>query len=88
MPYRLALMESKKRTGRESTVNSTSKRHMQRLKNHIEQLENDVHQALEVMEAETGKLLNYRQLLKDSKYKKYWSTLSENEFVRLVNGVG
>ena len=40
------------------------------------------------MDEETGKLLNYKQLMRDPKYKKHWSILSENEFVRLTNGVG
>ena len=41
-----------------------------------------------VMDAETGKLLNYRQLMRDPKYKKQWSVSSANEFGRLANGVG
>jgi hypothetical protein len=41
-----------------------------------------------VMDAETGKLLNYRQLMRDPKYQKDWSTSSANEFGRLANGVG
>ena len=41
-----------------------------------------------VMDAETGKLLNYRQLMRDPKYKKNWSISSANEFGRLANGVG
>ena len=41
-----------------------------------------------VMDAETGKLLNYKQLMRDTKYKKRLSTSSENEFGRLANGVG
>ena len=41
-----------------------------------------------VMDAETGKLLNYKQLMRDPKYKKHWSVSSANEFGRLENGVG
>ena len=41
-----------------------------------------------VMDAETGKLLNYKQLMRDPKYKKRWSISSANEFGRLANGVG
>ena len=41
-----------------------------------------------VIDAETGKLLNYRQLRKNLKYKKGWDISSANEFGRLVNGVG
>ena len=40
-----------------------------------------------VMGADTGKMLNYRQLMRDPKYKKKWSTSSANEFGRLTNGV-
>ena len=40
------------------------------------------------MDAETGKLLNYRQLRKNPKYKKGWDISSANEFGRLANGVG
>ena len=39
------------------------------------------------MDSETGKLLNYRQLIKNPKYKKNWSTSSANKFGRLANGV-
>ena len=40
------------------------------------------------MDAETGKLLNYRQLRRDPKYSKEWNKSSANEFRRLSNGVG
>ena len=41
-----------------------------------------------VMDAESGKLLNYQQLMKDPKYQKVWGISSANEFGRLANGVG
>ena len=41
-----------------------------------------------VMDEQTGRFLNYKQLMRDPKYKKNWSTSSANEFVRLANGVG
>ena len=41
-----------------------------------------------VMDAETGKLLNYPQLLRHPKYRKGWSLSSANEFGRLANGIG
>ena len=50
-------------------------------------MENEVQQALTVMDKETGKLLNYRQLMRHSKYKKEWSTSTANEFGRLAQGV-
>ena len=39
---------------------------MQRLSKCIEQMENEVHEALAVMDAKTGKVLNYWQLLQVS----------------------
>jgi hypothetical protein len=43
-------------------------------------MENEVHRALAVMDRDTSKLLNYRQLLRHPKYKRVWSTLAANEF--------
>ena len=40
-----------------------------------------------VMDAE-GKMLNYRQLIRNPKYKKQWNVSAANEFGRLANGVG
>ena len=40
------------------------------------------------MDAETGKLLKYRQLMNHPKHKKGWRISSANEFKRLKNGVG
>jgi hypothetical protein len=51
-------------------------------------MENEVHKSLAIMDAETGKVLNYRQLMQSQKHKETWSKLSENEFGRLANGVG
>ena len=39
------------------------------------------------MDTDTGKLLNYKQLRRNPKCKKNWSTSSANEFGRLANGV-
>jgi hypothetical protein len=50
-------------------------------------MENEVHQALAVMDKETGRLLNYRQLLRSPKHKKAWSMLAANEFGCLAQGV-
>ena len=74
---RITIMANKKQMRRASSVETT-----------IPQLENNVHQVLAVMDADTGNLLNYRQLMKDLKYKKNWSTSSANEFGRLANGSG
>ena len=54
----------------------------------IAKLENEFHQAMAVMDAETGKNFNYRQLRRDPKYRKEWNKSSASEFGRLVNGVG
>jgi hypothetical protein len=45
------------------------------------------HKALAVMDTNTGKLLNYQQLMRSSKYEKAWSLSSANEFGRLANGI-
>ena len=59
----LKRLENKTQTGHASTVNAS-----------IAQLENGVHQALAVMDKDTGKLLSYRQLMINPKFKKSWST--------------
>ena len=61
---------------------------MVRLSRRITRLENEVNQAMAVMDADTGKLLNYRQLMRNTKYKEAWSLSSANEFGRLANGIG
>eukprot|EP00956_Cyclotella_meneghiniana_P001303 scaffold1404_cov37-Cyclotella_meneghiniana.AAC.7 len=53
----------------------------------IQRVENKVHKALAVMNKKSGKMLNYRQLLRHPDYKKDWSLSSANEFGRLANGV-
>jgi hypothetical protein len=54
----------------------------------ITRLENKVHQEMAVMDKDTGKLLNYRQLMNNPKYKKRWSLSAANKFGRLENGIG
>jgi hypothetical protein len=53
---------------------------MVQLTRRITRLENEVHQVLAVMDADTGKLLNYRQLVRSTKYKKAWCLSSANKF--------
>ena len=53
----LTKLENKTQTGHASTVDAT-----------IAQLGNDVHQALVVMDTDTGKLLSYRQLMRSPKF--------------------
>jgi hypothetical protein len=60
---------------------------LMQLTRRITRLENKVHQAMAVMDKDTGKLLNYRQLMNSPKYKKAWSLSSANEFGQLANGI-
>jgi hypothetical protein len=41
-----------------------------------------------VIDEDTGKLMEYRDLLKDPKHREDWSRAAANEFGRLFNGVG
>ena len=40
------------------------------------------------MDANTGKLLNYRQLMRSVKHRQAWSLSSANKFEQLANGIG
>jgi hypothetical protein len=40
-----------------------------------------------VMDKDTGKLLNYRQLMNSPKYKKAWSLSAAHKFGRLAIGI-
>jgi hypothetical protein len=53
----------------------------------ITRLENEAHLAMAVMDKDTCKLLNYRQLMNSPKYKKAWSLSAANKFGRLANGI-
>ena len=61
---------------------------MVRISRRITCLENKVHQALAVMDTDTGKLLNYRQLMQSTKHKKAWSLSPANKFGHLANDIG
>ncbi len=63
-------------------------RGMVRLTCLITRLENEVQHAMAVMDTDTGKLLNYRQLRRSTKYRQAWSLSSANKFGRLANGIG
>ena len=43
-------------------------------------MENEVQQALAVMDKDTGQFLNYQQLMRNPKYKKEWKILAANKF--------
>eukprot|EP00804_Cyclotella_cryptica_P025603 CCRYP_002838-RA/>CCRYP_002838-RA protein AED:0.23 eAED:0.23 QI:0/-1/0/1/-1/1/1/0/716 len=51
-------------------------------------LESQVEHALAVLDPNSGKQLNYRQLLQHPKYKVAWSRSAADEFGRLAQGVG
>ena len=53
-------------------------------------MENEVKQALAVMDNQTGKLLNYCQLMRNPKYKKHgaYQISAANEFGQFAQGVG
>jgi hypothetical protein len=46
------------------------------------------YRACAVIDEETGKSMEYRDLLKDPKHREIWSRAAANEFGRLFNGVG
>ena len=54
----------------------------------MDRLENEVHKALAVLDKSTGKLLNYRQLLRHPTHQGDWTISSANKFSRLAQGVG
>jgi hypothetical protein len=51
-------------------------------------LEEEIKQAMHVLDKESGKMLNCRQLLRHPKYTEALSLSSANEFSRLAQGVG
>ena len=58
------------------------------LSKRITRVENEVQCALAGMDKATGKLLNYRQLLRHPAYNADWTISSANEFGRLASGIG
>jgi hypothetical protein len=58
-----------------------------RLSQCITRLKNEVHQAMAVMDADTRKLINYRQLMRSTKYRETWSLSSAKKIGRLANGI-
>jgi hypothetical protein len=61
-----------------------TKPNWQRILNKVEQ---DIERALAVMDHDSGKMMNYRQLRKHPKFNKAWATSSANKFGRLASGV-
>ena len=48
-------------------MNNTVRKYAWGLIKKMEQIENEVHQAMAIMDKETGQLLNYRQLFRSAK---------------------
>jgi hypothetical protein len=69
-------------------VRRHEKSKLRQLTRRIARAENEVMEAMAVMDATTGKLMNYRQLMQSPKHKEVWSRSSANEFGRLAQGVG
>jgi hypothetical protein len=69
-------------------LNTRSKLAANAVRQCFERMENEVQQALVVMEKDTGQLLNYQQLIRSPKYKKAWNLLAANKFGCLTQGVG
>jgi hypothetical protein len=61
-------------------LNTCSKLAANAVTRHFERMENEMQQALAVMERDTGRLLNYQQLICNPKYKKAWNLLAANGF--------
>ena len=70
------------------TLSSRGKRRQANAVRALDKLEDQIAQAMAVLDEDSGKLLNYRQLLRHPKYRSEWKQSSANEFGRLTNGVG
>ena len=85
---------------RQPTISSAKKQHqalsavMQSPSKHkaflkqLKTFELQLEGAMAVLNRDTGKLLNYRQLLRTPKFAQVWSKSSANKFGRLADGVG
>jgi hypothetical protein len=69
-------------------LQTTPAKQTSKMRKRLNKLESEVHRALAVMDAQTGQMLNYRQLMRHPYHKGPWSLASANEFGRLANGVG
>ena len=84
LPPNIAMAVEELQTKRPSKLSKGARRLIKR----VTRAENDVHEAMAVLDRDTGKLLKYRQLLRDPRYKREWSKSAANEFGRLAQGVG
>ena len=64
------------------------KKAMSNMQQKLNKIANEVERAIAVMDQATGKMLNYRQLQHNPKYKAVWNISAANKFGRLANGVG
>ena len=71
-----------------TTARRNDRSQLRRLTRRIARAENEVMEAMAVMDATTGKMMNYRQLMRSPSHKEVWSRSSANEFGRLAQGVG
>ena len=53
----------------EAVEERRKRKHLRQTKQKTNNLEIEVHQAMAVMDEQTGRLLNYKQLIRDPKYK-------------------
>ena len=66
----------KTKIGHSEAVEAHNRRQiMRQMTKKVTKIENEVHQEMAVMDAEIGKVLNYRQLRRDLKYSKEWENL-------------
>ena len=66
-----------------------SKRKLQTMLQRISRMEDEVYQAMAVVNASTDKMLNYRQLRRNPKYKIQWDiTLQQTTFQGLADELG
>ena len=65
-----------------------AKQRLRTMSQYIARMEDKVYQAMSVMDANTGKIPNYRQLQRDPKYKIHWDKSAANKFGRFTDGVG
>ena len=66
------------KTTQTETVETVEERrkikHLRQTTKKLNNLEIEVHQAMAVMDEQTGRSINYKQLMQDLKYKTNWST--------------
>jgi hypothetical protein len=64
----------------QQALQTTPAKRTSKMRKRLNKLESEVHRALAVMDAQTGQMLNYRQLMQHPDHKGPWSLSSANEF--------